>query len=1135
MEQLAQEFDQKLNPPFEVPPQTTNLDVWKYLDLYFRDRGLVFHKLEPYNLLLEDIKHLIRTTPPIVAEDKKSQGVYQYKFGNVTIFPPTVTPQQARLRDMNYNLSVHVDVVQNFVNALGVTESKCFPNQKVMELPCLLKSELCLLYGKTPEELIEMGECPYDLGGYYIVNGKERVIVTQERIEYNRVFVWPPHKEPERKKYRMTAEVRSVVTRGSKPGVIKLYIEKNFNLVALLSGIKEPVLVGTILHIYGALCDPTNLWTMDQDSTEKMRLIFGFDANDTEAQEIVKVILDNSAASRDSKAPEQIFRLSTVTIAKDKETEFVNQLFRDELLVNLPQQSKPYFLGYMVKRMIEVFLKRRSEDDRDHFANKRCDTDGKLLEDLVRGFYQKYLENIKDKLDSHPNNVNIFERETCITKEIHQCMGSGNWAVQKIGFTKVGVCQLMTRLNWISALSHMKRDTSNRNIESRCFRLRSLHSSQWGVFDPSETPEGKNTGLVKNMTMVSHITSGSDPRVIREYLRNLEPSVFHPGIELSRCTMTKVFLNGVWIGTTDRPGVLLGKLRHSRKISRLHHDTSIAYKSGEREVWIMCDSGRCSRPLLVVEQGKLLLTEKVTPESWHTLIDQGYIQYVDTLEEQTSVVSTFLDRINPRSQYCEIHPALILGVCSSIIPWPSSNQSPRNTYSGAMTKQAISIFALNFLQRFDTSSYMLNYAQRALVAPRMSEYLAYNQLATGMNCVVAIMCYSGYNQEDSIIMNRAAVERGLFVITVYKTYSASERNIDNQTIETIEAPFSPEILDKTKNYNYLDEFGIIKEGSPVRDGIVLIHKSTRREGKGSTREDSSVIHKLEEVGVVDKVHITKTADGNKLVKVRVAFTRSPIEGDKFASTEGQKGTLGLLMNPEDMPFTADGITPDIIINPHAFPSRMTIGQLVECVTGKAAALTGKFQDATPFTDSDCFIVKHLEQVGNALNRHGFQGRGEEVMYSGMTGEMLGRRSDGQIKASVFIGPTYYRRLKHMILDKLSAREEGPNQSYTRQPANHGRKHGTKFTSIKFGNMEVDAMESQGASASVWERMYYSSDKYQTDVCDKCGCIGGCKCKASVTRANMPYVFKLLYHNVAALQLEMTLRTENSIEDRREAE
>lgn len=754
MESLTQAFQSKLSleeakqAPIELglAPGDSGLKVWNVIDLYFRERGLVYHKLEPYDIFLEDVKDIVRSAPPITVEDRKSQSMYQYTFGNVSLISPSITPQDARLRNMDYTVSVVVDVIQGFTTTLKTTTQKVFHNQKICEIPLMLRSRYCHLYGKTAEELVALGECPEDIGGYYLINGKERTIVAQERSEYNRIQVRVPQKPTEKKNYKMMAEIRSVVVRGSKPATTKIFIEPSHNVICQIPSLKEAVQIGTILHACGALC---GLWDLTTDSSEQMRrMIAGDDdlSTDHEFAEIMDTILYNSRGSRNPSCIDQIGGLANASISKEQRPEYVSQLLRDEILIHLPVEVKPFFLAYMTRRMIMVYLGRQKEDDRDHFANKRCDTDGKLLEDLFRGFFAKYIENITTKLDSHPNNVNLFEREFVITQEIHRCMSTGNWGIQKVGFQKVGVCQLLTRLNYTSALSHERRITSNRSAESRALRLRYLHGSQWGVIDPAETPEGPNAGILKNLSVAGHLTSATSEEPILAVLRDTRMfPEFEGKISFLNCSAPKVLLNGKWIGTTDKPGLMVARLRDLRSRGVLHYDTSIAYKNLDRELVIYCDSGRCSRPLFAVRGGKLVITPEktVNARSWHELVACGFIQYVDTTEEQTSLISTWANDLLPKSSYCEIHPALLLGVCCSIIPWPNCNQGPRNSYSSNMTKQAIGVYCSNFLQRFDTSAYILHYPQRPLCVPRMSKYFAYNTLPCGINAVVAIMCYTG--------------------------------------------------------------------------------------------------------------------------------------------------------------------------------------------------------------------------------------------------------------------------------------------------------------------------------------------------------------------------------------------------------
>lgn len=745
MDALTCQFEEKLRigAPDElgkIPAGSTNLDVWNILDLYFRERGLVYHKLEPYDLFLETVKEILQKHPPIHIEDSKSQSVYQYTFGNVSMISPSFTPQEARLNNLNYSLVVTADIIQGFTSQMKTHSQKTFHNQKIAEIPLMLRSRYCHTYQKTPEEMIQLGECDFDIGGYYLVNGKERCIVSQERIEYNRIYVWQPQKPQEKKNFKMMAEIRSVLVRGSKPAMTKVFIESNRNMVCMLSGIKEEIQVGTVVHAVGYVC---GLWALEEKTDEIIRAMIAGDDDSIDMHEIIDTLLHNSRNTRNDKCIDIFGYMSTAAVPKSDRPKFVDQLIKNEILVHIPLKLKPYFLCYMIKRLIVVFLGRRSEDDRDHFANKRCDTDGKLLEDVFRGYLGKYIENVTKKLSSHPNNVSIFEREMTITQGIHHCMSTGNWGIQKIGFQKVGVCQLLTRLNYVSALSHLRRVSSNRSTESRAMKLRHLHGSQWGIFDPAETPEGPNAGILKNMAVGAHITTESSEVVVRAMITRCK--AFSSDINVESFKQAKVFLNGSLIGVSKAPGFLVAELREARRVGQLHHDTSISYKSIDKEVHVYCDAGRCSRPLLVVKDDKLVIPDgtKVDAMTWHGLISAGYIQYVDTIEEQTSFISTFVNDLLKGSNYCEIHPATILGVCCSIIPFCNHNQSPRNAYSGNMTKQAIGVFASNFLQRFETTGYLLHYPQKPLVVPRMAKYFGYSELASGINCTVACISYTG--------------------------------------------------------------------------------------------------------------------------------------------------------------------------------------------------------------------------------------------------------------------------------------------------------------------------------------------------------------------------------------------------------
>ena len=513
---------------------------------------------------------------------------------------------------------------------------------------------------------------------------------------------------------------------------------------------------------------------------------------------------------------------------------------------------------------------------------------------------------------------------------------------------------------------------------------------------------------------------------------------------------------------------------------------------------------------------------------------------VNVMTRESTDVSARLRATSARNvkswSHCEIHPSMILGVCASIIPFPDHNQvgisalhfrsdltntaaacfqSPRNTYQSAMGKQAMGIFATNFQIRMDTMMNILFYPQKPLVTTRSMEFLQFRELPAGQNAVVAIACYSGYNQEDSVIMSQGAIDRGLFRSMFYRGYMDLEKSVGLEQQETIEKPERETCVRlRPGTYDKLDSDGLISPGWRVHGEDIIIGKTVPLQADQQelgqrtithTKRDASTPLRSTEQGIVDQVVLTTNEAGLKFVKIRVRSVRIPQMGDKFASRHGQKGTVGITYRQEDMPFTADGIAPDIIINPHAIPSRMTIGHLVECLMGKLASLTGVEGDATPFAEIT------VQGISDALAEYGFNSRGFEVLYNGHTGRKL--------QAQVFMGPTYYQRLKHMVDDKIHSRARGPVQILTRQPVEGRSRDG----GLRFGEMERDCMISHGAAHFLKERLFDASDAYRVHVCDLCGIMAiadlkknqfecrGCKNKTQVRPFFSPTPFD--YYNV----------------------
>jgi DNA-directed RNA polymerase II subunit RPB2 len=549
------------------------------------------------------------------------------------------------------------------------------------------------------------------------------------------------------------------------------------------------------------------------------------------------------------------------------------------------------------------------------------------------------------------------------------------------------------------------------------------------------------------------------------------------------------------------------------------------------------ECGRLLRPLFKVKNNHLAITHKIIESiqqktlSWEDLlinlkIDESVIEYIDPEEQLYSMIATkpkYMDRTYSYT-HCEIHPSTIFGVLASCIPFPEHNQSPRNTYQCAMGKQAIGIYVSNFNKRFDKTAYVLNYTMRPLVETRIMNMLQLNKLPSGNQVIVAIMTHSGFNQEDSILFNEGSIKRGLFHATIYHTEKDEDKKVNGEE----EIRMKPNKMTtknmKFGNYDKINKQGVMDKNTLVEDKDIIIAKVVViRENKNDNSKlikysDESKIHRTDEETYVDDVCINRNGDGYNFCKERLRTLRKPNIGDKFSSRHGQKGTIGNIISEEDMPFTKDGLRPDLIINPHAIPSRMTIAQLKETLLGKLLLELGLFGDGTSFGELD------MKTIFKELQKHNYESKGNELLYDGKTGE--------QIETNIFIGPVYYQRLKHMVNDKQHSRCIGPMVNLTRQPAEGRSRDG----GLRFGEMERDCMISHGASRFTRERIYDVSDKYGVHVCKTCGLIAiynnekhihlcnVCDNKTEFSYVEIPFSCKLLFQELISMNVVPRIMT-----------
>ena len=653
---------------------------------------------------------------------------------------------------------------------------------------------------------------------------------------------------------------------------------------------------------------------------------------------------------------------------------------------------------------------------------------------------------------------------------------------------------------------------------------------------------------------MAYITTGTPQTPVLEFLEEFStenltdilPSVIAaPGT-------TKIFVNGNWVGIHRDPKVLLDHFLSLRRKLDIDAEVSIVRDIAESEIRIYTDAGRICRPLFIVDPetqelvikkshiARLQLSrENEDKMTFTNLLLEGIVEFIDTEEEETAMIAMEPadllgdDTYSSTYTHCEIHPCMILGVCASIIPFPDHNQSPRNTYQSAMGKQAMGIYASNYQVRMDTMAHVLHYPQKPLCTTRSMEFLHFRELPSGVNVVVAIMIYTGYNQEDSLIMNQSAIDRGLFRSSYYRCYNDQEKATSTGSMQSLlSESFEKPSLDNCRgmkfgDYSKLDDDGLVQPGTRISGDDILIGKTSPvSPGIGAPskyiKRDCSTPMKSTDNGIVDNVLLSTTKEGYRFTKVRIRNIRVPQVGDKFASRHGQKGTIGMTYRQEDMPFTSEGIVPDIIVNPHAIPSRMTIAQLIECLLGKVVVFQGCEGDATPFTDVT------VEDISKRLHAMGYQRHGNEAMYQGHTGRPLNAR--------VFIGPTFYQRLKHLVDDKVHSRARGPVAMLTRQPLEGRSRDG----GLRMGEMERDCLITHGCASFMRDRFFCNSDQYRIHVCEMCGLTAQANLKKmtyecrspmcigkpyKISQIEIPYACKLLFQELQSMCISPRIYTD----------
>jgi len=1114
----------------EIQKEDTHL----LLKAFFNDKGLVRQHLDSYN---EFIDHGLQEVVGEIAEIpiEVPDNPYKVKLGQIWVIDPQsritgpyvtevdgtkheIHPMEARLRNLAYSAPIALEMTPVIDGREQDTELVYIGN-----IPIMLKSKLCLLSQLSREELIAVGEDPDDPGGYFVVNGSERVIVAMEDLAPNRVIV-----DIDDKGTSPIYQAKIFSTTVGFRARIELKLKSDDAIYVTMPGVPTEIPFVVIMRALSMEKDKDIAEAVSLDKDIQAQLAASFEkAVGVDASSDAVLFIGNRVAH----GQVEEYRLQKAETAIDKN--FLPHLGRSEA----NRKEKAIFLGEMAYRIIQLKMGIRQQDDKDHFKNKRLRLGGPLLADLFRVSFRNLTRDIKYQLErigvkGSIITVSAAVRPGIITERFQHALATGNW-----GRGRVGVTQLLDRTNYISTLSHLRRLQSPLSRSQPNFEARDLHPTHWGRLCPNETPEGSNCGLVKNLALSATIAVGVNPDRIKQILFEMGTIPAAEATIDQRVSGAKVFVDGNIIGYHNSSQAMVKSFRAKRRSGEISTEVNITYfnksQTSTEEVHANSDEGRVRRPLIIVENGIPKLQPKHIEKiglgewAWEDIVKAGYIEYLDAEEEENAFIAITYDEIKPETTHLEIATYTILGICASTIPYPEHNQSPRNSYQAAMAKQALGVYGTNFHNRTDTRSHILHYPQVPLVQTENMEVMGYKQRPTGQNCIVAVLSFEGYNMEDAIIFNQASIQRGLFRSTFYRIYEAECR----QYLGGLKDKFTvPEAGTRgyrgEQYYRLLEPDGIISLESQVVGGDVLIGRISpprfleeykEFDVKGPSMRDTSIDMRPSETGIVDGIFITESGEGSQLVKVRVRDQRIPELGDKFASRHGQKGVIGLIVPPENMPFTDEGITPDLIINPHAIPSRMTIGQFIESLAGKAAAARGKPGDGTPFSNES------PTEIRNNLVKLGFSHTGSEVFYNGATGE--------KFVADIFVGVVYYQKLHHMVADKIHARARGQVQMLTRQPT-EGRARGG---GLRFGEMERDCLIGHGAAMLLRDRLLEESDKYTLFICETCGQIAYfdmkqrryvckiCDEKVKIAPVTVSYAFKLLLQELQSLCITPKLK------------
>jgi len=1076
---------------------------------YLEEFSLVESNLASFNDFIENrLQQIINSI-----NEEIDRSEVELSLGKIHVGMPTVTesdgstnpilPIEARLRKITYSAPVYLEINTEL-------DRKEFNQVEIGRIPVMVKSKRCNLHGMSKEELKNNYEDPNDPGGYFIINGNERVLVMVEDLSPNNPFIEDTAKGPSLRLFSQRGSYRIPVTISeTNEGIILVSFSRFKNLPAFL-----------LIKALGILRDDEIAKLINKETDSVIINMYEY-ANIQDSKDAMIALAEKMGMEGTQK--EILDRIKTKIDSSFLPHIGIKPQDRNEKARTLCKLIK-YFLT--MTKDVKVF------SDKDHYLNKRVRLSGDLLADLFRLNLTIFIRDLQHSLQKIAKkkkfySVKSLAKSTLFSHRIESAIATGSWVGERTGAT-----QNMDKTNYLSILSQLQRVISLLPSEQENFKARTLHPTHYGRFCPIETPEGTPIGLRKNLALLARVTTKAI--IDEKSFFSVLSSIGLKSPENIEKSDIDIFFNGRFIGNCDNAVDFIEKFREKRRKQEIPYDISIRFDKRAGLIVINSDEGRVLRPLIIVKDGKSLLTKekleavKRKEISWRELINEGIIEYIDASEEENCFVAMKEEEISKEHTHLEIDPVAMFGLTTGLVPFANHDSASRLNRGSKTQKQSLGLYAANFHSLIDSDVSIAHYPQKPIV--RSFLYDAVEFYPAGQNVVVAVLPYEGYNVSDAIVINKASLDRGLARTTYFKPYISTALKYTGNLKDEICIPSKDVTGYRTERlYRHLEDDGIVYPEAELKEEEVVVGKISPPKfllemeeiSLAKSKKENSTVVRQNERGIVDGVFITVNNEGDQIVQVRTRDLRIPELGDKFATTHGQKGVIGFIAPEEDIPFTSRGMRPDLIFNPHGLPGRMTVSYLMELIAGKVGCLSGRTIDATAFSG------EKIEDLEKQLLELGFRFDGKETLYDGLTGKPL--------EAKIFIGNMYYLKLRYMVGNRIQVRASGKIALLTRQPVEGRAKGGA----LRLGEMEKDAIVAHGASLLLKER--FGSDNVIIYVCPQCGAIGIkdrirkkeiCPIcgQVDLEPIEISYASKLLFEELSALHLFPHLILKNKFEE-----